>query len=446
MRPRTIALPLLVAALLAPALAGVATASPAPATVCPPCARGVEAAARAHGLDVTVAHSTATVEVHANGTATWTVRDELAGPGVAPLRENDSRLRAVVRDALTARGMAGRDATLLDARLLANDTALLRYRTPGFVEPTLGVLRSDAFRDRPGAFLLTGLGADRLTVIAPEGTHVAAGVPGATIAGRRMTLRDFDGHGDGPFVVFAPDGDPLGGLRARAAIWGAMAPIVGRNLAWLVALPAAVLAGGFAALARAVAVTLSPAPARRARLVGAAVAALGLVASLGPVEALPTFGGIQPTHVLLAGSVGAVVVGAVAAWRPDGLGLTEQGLTIVVGLALGALVVVLTGTGSAPARSALAAAAVPLLSLAGLPLGYVAARRGRRSRRRAVGAVAGLAVLLFAATVPLTEMGGTLYYLLPILLSGLGLLAVLCAIPLAALGALLPGRGADVRA
>lgn len=441
MRPRRLAALLLGAVLLAPAVVGPVTASPMPTSVCSPCDRGFEAATESHDLDVRIQRSTATVRVHANGSATWTVRNRLSGADVSAFVEDPALLEQVASEALGHRGVAVHRQTLLGVEAGEGDVVVVRYRTPDFAHRTLGVLRSDHFRDRPGAYLLTDLGADRLTVVAPEGTAVAAGVPGASVEGREMTLRAFESAGDGPFVVIAPEGAALGGLRAQLAIGLALAPIVAKNLLWLVLVPVGLLTAAFAATSRGVAAGVPTASATRARRAGVVVAGLGALAALLSFGAPTAVGGVHASAVLLAGGVGTAAVGGVAAWRPDRFGRREHGLALVGGLALGGI--------AALARSAVGGlslhgagiftVALPLLSLLGLPLGHVAAHRGRRHWLLALAGIAGLYALLVVLTRPMAEMGGTLYFLGPILLSILAVLAGVLAVPLLALGALLPG-------
>jgi len=440
MRPRRLAALLLGAALLAPAVVGLATASPMPTSVCTPCDRGFEAAAQGHDLDVQIQRSTATVQVHANGSATWTVRNQLSGDDVADLRQNDARLEQVASESIRYRGMAVHDQRLLDVEFAADDMAVLRYRAPNFADQTLGVLRSDYFRDHPGAYLVSDLGADRLTVVAPEGMVVAAGIPGSSVDGREMTLRSFDASGDGPFVVFAPEDATLGGVRAQLAVGLALAPIVGKNLLWMVALPVGVLTAAYAGTSKGIEAVVPVESPTRARWAGGVVGALGVLATVLSFGAPTAIGGIHTSTILRAGGVGTMVVGGVAAWHPTRLGPREQGLLVVAGLAVGTVAALASSTLGAMTASGTAAytVALPLLSLLGLPLGHVTARGDRRGWLLGLAGIAGLFALLIGLTQPLTDMGGSLYYLGPILLTLLALATAVLAVPLLTLGALLP--------
>lgn len=440
MRPRRLAALLLGAVLLAPVLVGPVTASPMPTAICTPCDRGFEAAAQGHDLDVQIEASTATIQVHANGSATWTVRNQLSGADVESLGENDARLDQVASEAIRYRGMAAREHRLLGVGIAETDTVVLRYRTPDFADRTLGVLRSDYFRDRPGAYLVSDLGADRLTVIAPEGMVVAAGIPGSSVDGPEMTLRSFDAAGDGPFVVFAPEDAPFSGLRGQLAVSLALAPLVGKNVLWMVLLPVGVLIGAYAGASKGVAAVVPSKSTTRARRAGGVVATLGVLAAALSFGTQKVVASLPLSAVLLVGGIAAAVVGGVAAWRPARFGRREQAVALVGGLSVGGVLLLATPTGATVGLqgTAVYAIALPVLSLLGLPLGTVTARGDRRAWLLAIAGIVGLFALLVVLTQPLAEMGGSLYFLAPILLSLLALLAAALAVPFLALGALLP--------
>jgi hypothetical protein len=401
--------------------------------VCEPCERGFESAAQTNDVDVRIERSTATMRVHRNGSATWTVENRLNDTAAF---ENASLRRAVAEEAILIH-----DARLLstrvggdsversstgseglrpsgsrppadDNRTQSGDTVRMRYRTPdAATEVSGGVLRVDYFRDDPGAMVRSGLGADRLTLVAPEGMRVGHALPGADVSGREMTVTAFDGGGDGPFVTLVPDDDPLAPLWSLVAVTLPLVPIVGRNLAFLVAIPTLVFVSGLGVVARAASVAgLDPAaanPDRRAL----GIVALGIVALAHPLApGAFALGGVEPP--LLAGGVGAVALGgalAVPAVRarlslPRLAGLV--GLAFVVAVAVGVILRSTTGlqVGDAVARRLLVVLPVYAVTL----VGYAAAHGDLRG---ALAAAAGVLALVLVTTFPILSQGGTLYFL-----------------------------------
>lgn len=431
---------LLALAILVPALAGVAAASPAPGSVCGPCDRAFESAARANDIEVSVERSTATVRVHANGSATWTVENRLSGAGLETLRGNDDRLDRVAAEALDVRAVSKRGHTFREATMVEGDTARLRYVTPDFAESTVGVLRSDYFRDDPGVLRLVNLGADRLTVVAPEGMTVARGVPDAEVDGRRMTLRSFDSSGDGPFVVFAPAGSALAGGRAAVAATAPLVPVVLGNLLWLVTLPAALLAALVAGVSRLTATASPSADVDRVHWVAALT--IGVAVLLPWLAGRTVVGSIPLGSMVTIWGVGSIVIAAVSAARPHEFGLRRQLVTIVAGIALGVAVGAAVGhVGTRPLGRLFPAVVVPATALLGLPLGTAAARGDASLRRRVLAVQVGLFALGVAVTRDLTASGGTLFGLGVVLLAVAAVVTVLLSLPLVALGATLPVGG-----
>lgn len=438
--PRTLVAALLVGSLLGVALAAPAVASPRPIEVCSPCDRGFTSAAQAHDYDVQIERSTATMRVHRNGSATWTVENRLDD---ATAFENASLRQSVAQEAIRAH----------DARLLSTsvdgDRVRLRYRTPNVAtEAAGGVLRVTYFRDDPGAMIRSGLGADRLTVVAPDGMVVGHPLPGADVSDddRRMTVTPFEGGGDGPFVTFVPEDDPLGPLWSLVAVVLPLAPIVGRNLLFLVTIPTLVFAGGVGAVSWAAgAAGLDPSaahPGRRAL----AVVALGIVALVHPLApGLFVLGGTEPP--LLAGAVGVVALGgalAVPAVR-DRLSLARLAglvaLAFAVTVAVGFVLRAVPGihVNEHVVRRMLLTLPVYAVTL----VGYAAAHGGLR---RALAAAAGAFALVLVVTFPILSQGGTLY-VLGVVLAVIGAVAgVVVGLPLFLLGHGLPGEGAGTAA
>jgi hypothetical protein len=429
--PRILVALALVCALLGVALAVPATASPRPVQVCSPCERGFESAAHTNDVDVRIERSTATMRVHRNGSATWTVENRLNDTAAF---ENASLRRAVAEEAVVVH----------DARLLSTsvdgDSVRLRYRTPDVAtEAPGGVLRVTYFRDDPGAMIRSGLGADRLTLVAPDGTTVGRALPGADVSGREMTVTSFDGAGDGPFVTLVPEDDPLAPLWSLLAVALPLVPVVGRNLVFLVALPTLVFVGGLGAVARAVsAAGLDPAaadPDRRAL----GIVALGAVALAHPLApGAFALGGVEPP--LLAGAVGAIVLGGTLAVPAVRARLSLARLAGLVGLA----VVVAIGTAFALRATTfhvgdgVARRLLPTLPVyAATLVGYAAAHG---DLRRALAAAAAALALVLGVSFPIFSQGGTFYFL-GVLLAVVGTVTgVVVGTPFFLLGHGLAGR------
>ncbi|MFB6101037.1 MAG: hypothetical protein ABEJ73_00545 [Haloplanus sp.] len=436
---------LLVGTLLAGAAAGSVTASPRPIAVCEPCDRSFVSAAYGHGVDVRIEHSTATMRVHRNGTATWIVENRLNASAAAAFRRNETLRRSVAEEVVA----------IHDGRVLSTsvdgDTVRLRYRTPdAATDAPGGVLRVDYFRDDPGLRVYTGLGADRLTLVAPEGMVVEHGLPGADVSdsGRRMTATAFESEGDGPFVTLVPEGSPLGPVWSLVAIAIPLGSVVGRNLLVLVTIPTLVFAGGVRVLAWAAPAagldTATPTPDWRAL----AVVGLGVVALLHPLYAGFVVAGSTPS--LVAGAAGLIGLGSALA-VPDirnrlsfarlaGLVVAAFAVALVVGFGLRALSVGdLTVHGDAAVvRSTLPALPVYAITLVGYAAAHSRVRRG-------LAAAAGTFALVLVTTFPILSQGGTLYFLGVALGVAGGIVGAVVGLPLFALGYGLPGSDDPAR-
>lgn len=418
MRPRH-ALPFLIIGVVV--LAGVlpVLASPRPVPVCPPCAGGY------YGAQYEVDSSVATVQVHEDGSATWVVRNELANESLA------DRYRAD-HEALVA--SAGGFPHWPDARLenarMEGDTAVYVYRLDEFATPTAGdVLRIDYFREQPGAYIYTQLGADRITVVGPEGTVATRAPRGAEIDGNRIRIDAWNVRGDGPYVTYAESAGPVGEAWSLAAVVGALWAVVARNLLLLVALPGAVLAGllrGAVKLVR----RMDLDPGGRPHLAGA-TAIVGAAVALHPLAAGDTW---SLAMVAAAGSLlvaGAGLVVAPTSFRGV-VGTALAGL-LAGGAVLGGLA--LAGVDLAGSQSLvsefLGAAAV----LATFPLGYAAIRGNRRTRIAAWAAPVVMFALGMVLAYPMTQQPRTLFIIIPFVLIGLTALGTAAAFPMMALGA-----------
>lgn len=419
--------------LLVVAAVGPVAASPAPVAACPPCSHGFESAAQEHGLDTDVRHSEATIRVHENGSATWTVRvvptnesamDRLAG--------NPELASAVAGDSFGVRYGGGIEHELLTAGV--RDGAFeMRYRTHDVAhEGVLGTQVVTYFRDSPGAYVYTDLGADELTVVGQPGTTVARGF--GEVDGPRMTATELPGVRDGPFVVFAPEGSAAPEVLGWLAVLGALGGVIVRNVLLFVVVPGGVFLGGMAAIRQFTDASTAWNPAR----LGGAVAAGGALLLGGTLlaegDALPAVTG----NLLVGGLAGCVllVLGAAVA-VPDARRHLTPGRLVAGGIVAGIIVVAAADAalGSNTFHTALGLG-VALLP-ATVALGRVDARcvRGKGSRPR--WPFAGLAVVVLgvlALVAPITALGGTLFILLPMLLTVAALAGVVASIVLYLLG------------
>jgi len=405
-----------------------AVGAPPPRPLCDACGETFAETAGAHGVEVTVVESTATVRVAENGTATWTVRNTLREPAAEQLRANES-----LRTAIADRAMW--DVTLLGSNVSSDGVLTLRYRDPEFAEPAVGgTLRSGAFTERYGYRSLEGLGADRLTVVAPDGMTVERTVSGATVSPdrTRMTLTDLDRYG---IVTFSQQGDALGGVWSTLAILTLLGPVVALNVAVLVGLPTALFGCLVAALCGAVS-WLDFDFGASTEQVGTALGGLGVVAVLATVATAPvSLLGTADVPIVGAG-VGLAAVGvalSVPAVRDrlsyrTVLALAGAGLVVAVGTAV---VVLPVFQQSGLLRSQRVFLGLFAALFAFLPAGYAL---GRRRRRLAVAtACVAFALALFQQGIPFGPLGlGTLVAVL----NGIyGVAVVVCGIPL-----LLAGR------
>ncbi|MFW6382917.1 MAG: hypothetical protein ACOCZD_02640 [Haloferacaceae archaeon] len=425
-------------------------AVPPPRPLCDACGEAFEATAEAHGVDLTVERSVATVSVRENGSATWVVRNHLENSSNVERLRSNATLRMQVAD----RAMWDTDA--LDATVSPAGVLTMRYREVDFAEPSVGgTLRSGEFTSEYGYRNLDGLGADRLVVVAPNGSHVGRTVPGATVSDgdRRMTLTSLE---TGGFVTFVPRDAAFGPLWSALAVGSVVVPAVALNAFVAIVLPTAVVAlligvggGVLSRLERDRVGELGPARVRsvlgreakgkRPKLKPnvAVVGALALLAGVG----LVLFGGYAAP---LFGIGVAVAALGVALGRPS---VRERATyrTLVVGaafgtvLAVGVTVAIAVGITQKRLHYALLSSLpslVPIFAL--LPAGYAA---GRGNRPLAAGTIAvgfALAVAPFASfTSP--AVGGSF---VPSSVSALG--AASYAIGIAVVGTPLLVAGASL--
>ena len=425
-----------------------ALASPQPTPACGFCG---EQFAGGSGVNVTVAESTAVVQVHGNGSATWTVRNELSN-GSEAFRERPELLEAAASGLANDHyGLPDR-AELVSARM-DGDTAVLVYRDPDAATRHAGLLVVDYLHDG-GREPRYYVNADRFVIRGPDGTVVANTPESGTVEGRNATWTGSSSGGPyasgvdlegSPYVVFGPDRSAGTWLRTAAALGLATLPIVVRSVESYVLFQTATFAASLAAVLFALR-RWSPEPSPEQ--LGAILAGLGLLGIVGPVVGQ----GFRLDPVS-APPVFALVLG-VLAW--DGRlrhrvrtarsqALVSAGLLVVAFLMLVPVYVL----GTRFERPLLVAArsvglAVPLAVM--LPLGATLDERPRAARWWVL-TVAGFVVLVLSMVNPAdppTGLGGglTTFFLL-----GLALVGPLLGAPVVVLGRRFaggsPGRGTD---
>lgn len=430
---------IVVGCLLVGALLGAVSsvgAAPPPQPVCDACDESFTAAAESNGVPLTIEKSTATVTVHENGSATWVVQNHVASSETtARLRANHTLLTTIADDAMW-------DTEFRRANISTEGVITLRYRNPKFATSSVGgVLRSGAFTEQYGYRNLDGLGADRLTVIAPNGTHVGRTVPGATISddGGRMTVTQFT---QGAIITFVPQDALLGSLLSLLAVGSLLGPVLVLNTLAYVALPTTV----FTLLIGAIAGMLTWLDWDDSRIqehLGSSLAALGLLVTTFSVVAgggASLFGGTAAP--LFGTGIAFVALGGLCT-RPS---IREQVTYrwLVSGAAVGAIVaagvtvigaVTVGQTGLTRSLVTSLLFLIPIFVL--LPVGYAL---GRQNRRLAIGTAAvGFAVSMLPLVPFLTPplgMGIPLVFFV----TGYAILVAIVGIPLLIVGAAFPAR------
>jgi len=398
-----------------------AAGAPPPRPLCDACGETFAKTATDHGVSLTVADSTATITVHENGTAIWTVENRLDGTEPAQrLRANES-----LRTGIAERAMW--DTELLGANVTADGVVTLRYRDPGFAEQSVGgTLRSGSFTEAYGYRNLAGLGADRLTVVAPDGMTVGWATPGASIAEDRgrMTLTTLDTG----FVTFVPEDDPIAPLWSLLSILALAGPAVALNAVVSIGIPTSVFGVLFGACCGALS-WLDPDLGAVADRVPAGLAVLGAITAGGSL--LTATGSILGTSngPVFGASVGIMALGAALSTRVGRAVDTYRALLglAAFGLAVGAVTVIASAPAfhaSGPLRSQIVALwfLVPIFTC--LPAGDALARGHRRLAVATV--VVGFAVALLPLFRPLgiTFLVGALatFYAVGVTIGGLPLL------------------------
>ena len=420
---------LLVTSVVAP-VAG----APPPRPLCDACSETFEETADEHGVDVVVTGSTATVRVTENGTAVWTVRNELQQSGGAERLRANETLRTEIAD------RAMWDTELLGSNVSIDGTLTMRYRESDFAAPAVGgTLRSGAFTESYGYRNLDGLGADRLTLVAPDGMAVDRAVPGANVSAdrSRMTLTELDTG----FVTFVQRGDPVGPLWSVLALATLLGPVVVLNAVVGIGVPTAVF-GVFVGALSGVLSWLDPDLDRLVERPDVVLGGLGTAAVAGALAGTTLSSLGTANAPVLGAGVGVAAIGAVLSVQSVRDRLSYRVVVALAGLGIavsaGATVVarpLFQSTGLLRSQAVALAFVVPLFAF--LPAGYALAT-GRRGI--AVGTAAVAFAIAAVQQVPLLSPGiaGVLVGLIAALSA---VIVVACGVPLALTGYALEKTG-----
>lgn len=318
-----------------------AVASPQPDPICGACGPSFEEIAENHGVAANVTHSTATVQIHENGSATWVVTNRVNESAASRLSQNPGVLNRVAREAAAEgwglphvyeEGVVTFQSASIDDR-----TVRIQFQDSDAGNRHAGVLVVDYLHSEGvrGGWILN---ADRFTFRGPPGT-VVVNDPGAAIIDEytsadvapEVTEGDATWQGtaareyESAFYddVYLAYGNPgTSSLRANAALTIATAPIWLDNVQAFV-LPAVVIYGlmlaGVTAGARwAADVSIN------ADRVAAVVAGIGLIAVLAAVasELLN-----EPSSFAGLGAI-YLVTGGIAVIRPSSLRSVRGALTV----------------------------------------------------------------------------------------------------------------------
>lgn len=392
-------------------------ARPEPKPICEACGEEFVEAAASRNVPVTVERSTAVVRLHKNGSATWTVTNQIDASAADRLRRNDSLFSDITGYEV------GDD--LISANISEDDVVTIRYRTDEFAVGSFGgVMRSDEFTKHEYRNY-DGLGADRLTLVAPENMRVGMAPADATVDGQQMILTSYDADKDDSFVTFVPN--KTDGILATVLRWlsvsTALAPVYIPNIIIHVGLPAVVFALGIR-LTAAVLVQFDREFARYAGLFLVIFSLIGVVSLLvvvgGVADALTSVHDSESADmlaVLIETAIGAGAFGAALSVRSVRDRLTYR--TLTAGAVLAALIAgcVAGLLGESMINRTMFSVALFALVPAGYELG-----RGHRRRGYATAVIGYSALLVFV--VPL---GTRIFDFFVILSPTLGCIAALTA-------------------
>lgn len=169
-------------------IATVATAGPQPVPICGVCGASFERGADLGDdrPDPTVVESTATIQVHGDGSATWRVANELENASTAAYYDrNPGALARLVDDAI---GYSIVDRPFANVSASVDGSTIhVRFEDLDAVRQTPGGVQIVSYFHAGGGQPWVVVAADRITVVGPEGTTVANDPPGVDVDGRSAT-------------------------------------------------------------------------------------------------------------------------------------------------------------------------------------------------------------------------------------------------------------------
>jgi|AntDeeMetagen681_2_1112603.scaffolds.fasta_scaffold00422_3 hypothetical protein len=423
-------------------------ASPQPQEICNVCGSSFEDAAEEQGLAVTVIQSTISIQIHANGSATWLVTNRVDEDAADQLSETPQQLDQLVQAQTTGRqrphAFDGGEITV-QSTTIENRTVRIRFRDSDAGSTQFGVVVVDYLHSEgTGAGWI--LNTDRISFVGPPETVVVNDlrptiideytstdevptVTGGNATWHRTTTQDRQTVLEDD--VYLAYGEPnSGSLRVDAAVWLASFPIWLGNMTSYV-FPAVLVYGlcltGVSATARWAAAEMTDTVDR----ISVAIAGLG-----GLSLCIATVG--ESTFTILFGGLGVLylVVGGTGMYRPRWLRSVRGTLAVgIVGLVAVAGVLMGVGLGSHPVEQLdwlvyfLPLSVAPAFGLA------VTRAKARGSRRSTLLAFGGASATVMLAGVVFVPFDRQLWGLVVVIAVGGAMAAALFGIPLALLAA-----------
>jgi hypothetical protein len=188
--------------------------------------------------------SSLTVDVHENGSATWTATLRWRDADGAPAPDDEDAVEELTRETLAdSRFVPPAEAVRAD--VAADDRATVRWRTPNVVEYRFGEGVVTLFRTTGGADQ-PHLNAEQLVVRVPDGTVITNDPARGTVSEDRTELRQTGpGRIEDFYVAF---GEEPGAATTTLVIWSVVWPRAAGNALVVLGPAALVLAVGLGAL------------------------------------------------------------------------------------------------------------------------------------------------------------------------------------------------------